>query len=84
VATTTVKTLNPTAGQVGPPADEFELYNTTVDPGEMSNLYNNSQYADIQQTMVQLLAAERKVKRLTPVIEPWANGTAQQFPFTPN
>lgn len=84
VATTTVKTLNPTAGQVGPPADEFELYNTTVDPGEMNNLYNNSQYADIQQTMVQLLDTERKAKRLTPVVEPWANGTAQQFPFTPN
>ncbi len=84
VATTTVKTLNPTGGQVGPPADEFELYNTTVDPGEMNNLYNNSQYSDVQQTMVQLLDTERKAKRLTPVFAPWADGTIQQFPFTPN
>ena len=84
VAQTTVKTLNPTAGQVGPPADEFELYNTTVDPLEMSNLYGNSQFAATQTLMVNLLATERSVKRLTPVIEPWADGSAQQFPFTPN
>jgi choline-sulfatase len=84
VATTTVKTLNPTSGQVGPPADEFEMYNTTVDPGEMNNLYNNSQYSDVQQSMVQLLDTERKAKRLTPVFAPWADGTIQQFPFTPN
>jgi choline-sulfatase len=84
VAQTTVKTLNPTAGQVGPPADEFELYNTTVDPLEMSNLYGNSQYAATQTLMVNLLATERSIKRLTPVIEPWADGSAQQFPFTPN
>jgi hypothetical protein len=50
----------------------------------MSNLYGNSQYAATQTLMVNLLATERSIKRLTPVIEPWADGSAQQFPFTPN
>ncbi len=84
VAQTTVKALNPTSGQVAPPADEFELYNVTTDPAEMSNLYGNPQFSRTQQVMVNLLAAERSAKRLTPVQAPWANGTAQQFPFTPN
>lgn len=84
VAQTTVKALNPTSGQVAPPADEFELYNVTTDPAEMSNLYGNPQFSRTQQVMVDLLAAERSAKRLTPVQAPWANGTAQQFPFTPN
>lgn len=84
VAQTTVKALNPTSGQVAPPADEFELYNVTADPAEMSNLYGNPQFSEPQQLMVEFLAAERAAKRLTPVQTPWADGTAQQFPFTPN
>lgn len=83
-ATTTVKAINPTAGQVAPPADQYELYNATVDPLEMNNLYNNSQFSTVQQTMVTLMTKERTAKRLTPQEEPWADGTAQQFPFTPN
>ncbi|MCF8551823.1 MAG: sulfatase-like hydrolase/transferase, partial [Candidatus Nanopelagicales bacterium] len=84
VATTTVKAFNPTNGQVAPPADEFELYNTTVDPTEMNNLYNNSDYAATQAIMANLLTVQRSTHRLTPVTEPWADGTMQQFPFTPN
>jgi hypothetical protein len=84
VATTTVKALNPTSGQVAPPADEFELYNTTADPTELNNLYNNRDVAATQAIMVNLLNIQRTTHRLTPVTEPWADGSAQQFPFTPN
>jgi choline-sulfatase len=83
-ATTTVKAINPTAGQIAPPADQFELYNTTTDPLEMNNLYDNPEFSSVQQAMVALMTKERTVKRLTPDQEPWANGSAQQFPFTPN
>jgi len=83
-AQTLVKALNPTSGQVAPPPDEFELYNVTSDPAEMSNLYGDSRFSTMQQVMADLLAAERAAKRLTPVQAPWADGTAQQFPFTPN
>jgi len=83
-AQTLVKALNPTSGQVAPPPDEFELYNVTSDPAEMSNLYGDSRFSTTQQVMADLLAAERAAKRLTPVQAPWADGTAQQFPFTPN
>jgi hypothetical protein len=83
-ATTTVKAVNPTAGQVAPPADQFELYNATVDPLEMNNLYDDPQFGSIQQAMVALMTKERTVKRLTPDQAPWADGSAQQFPFTPN
>lgn len=84
VAQTVVKAPNPTNGQVAPPADQFELYNATTDPAEMSNLYGNSDYAATQAVMAKLLDAQRAAKRLTPTIQPWADGTMQQFPFTPN
>ena len=84
VAKTVVKAANPTDGQVAPPADQFELYNATTDPAEMSNLYGNSDYAATQAVMAKLLDAQRAAKRLTPTIQPWADGTMQQFPFTPN
>ena len=48
VAQTTVKAANPTNGQVAPPADQFELYNATVDPAELTNLYGNPNYAATQ------------------------------------
>ena len=84
VAKTVVKAPNPTNGQVAPPADQFELYNATTDPAELSNLYGNSDYATTQAVMAKLLDAQRAAKRLTPTIQPWADGTMQQFPFTPN
>jgi hypothetical protein len=81
VATTVVKQLNPTGGQIAPPADQFELYNASTDPAELVNLYGNSNYAGIQQVMAALLNAERSAKRLEPTQQPWADGTMQQFPF---
>ena len=84
VAQTVVKAPNPTNGQVAPPADQFELYNATTDPAEMSNLYGNSAYAATQAIMAKMLDEQRAAKRLTPTQQPWADGTAQQFPFTPN
>jgi len=84
VAQTTVKTMNPTNGQIAPPADQFEMYNVTADPGEMSNLYGDAEYADIQKLMASKLTRERTTKRLTPVTQPWADGSMQQFPFVPS
>ncbi len=83
VAVTTVTAPNPTDGQVSPPADQFELYNVTQDPAELSNLAGNPDYADVQTLLAQMLAAQRSAKRLAPILEPWADGTAQQFPFVP-
>lgn len=80
-ATTIVKALKPTAGQIAPPADQFELYNTEADPAEMTNLYGNATYATTQAVMAKLLQVEKTAKRLTPVMQPWADGTMQQFPF---
>lgn len=80
----TVKALNPTSGQIAPPADQFELYNATVDPAELTNLYGNPAYASQQEVMAKLLNAERDAKRLTPVQQPWSDGSAQQFPFIPS
>jgi hypothetical protein len=61
-----------------------ERYNATVDPAELVNEYANSLFAAQLATMQELLDAQRKLKRFDPVIEPWADGSAQQFPFTPN
>ena len=84
VAVTTVKTANPTGGQIGPAPDEFELYNVTQDPTELNNLAGNSAYASQQQVMSQMLQAQRAEKRLSPETMPWADGTFKQFPFAPN
>ena len=83
-AVTTVKSLTPTAGQIGPAPEQFELYNATVDPAELVNEYGNAQFAEQLAIMQNLLDAQRKLKRLDPVIEPWADGSAQQFPFVPS
>jgi choline-sulfatase len=83
-ATTTVKATNPTTGQIAPPADQYELYNPTVDPAELDNLYGISQFAEQQEIMLNLLTAQRQQKRLAPTEQPWADGSAQQFPFTPS
>lgn len=85
VATTTVKVAsNPTDGQVLPPADQFEMYNLTVDPLELSNLAGNADYSTVQQIMAKLLKEERAAKRLMPTVQPWADGSLQQFPYTPS
>jgi len=83
VAETTVKNFNPTGGQIAPPADQFELYNVTEDPAEMDNLYGNSEYTGVQAIMAKELNRQRSEKRLTPKTEPWADGSARQFPFIP-
>ena len=84
VAVTTVKAVNPTTGQVAPPADQFELYNVTLDPTEMTNLYTNSASAGTLQVMQLILQEQRATKRLAPLAQPWADGSMRQFPFTPN
>lgn len=84
VAVTTVKTANPTAGQVAPPADQFEMYNVSQDPAELSNLAGNSAYAPQQAILAKLLDAQKATKRLDPVTMPWADGQMQQFPFSPS
>ena len=84
VATTTVKAANPTTGQVAPPADQFELYNLTIDPTELTNLAGNAAYVETQRQMQTLLNSQRNEKRLSPTMQPWADGTAKQFPFTPS
>ncbi len=83
VAQTTVKTMNPTNGQIAPPVDQFEMYNVTTDPGELTNLYGNSAYSDTQQILANTLSRERTTKRLSPTYQPWADGSMQQFPFVP-
>ena len=80
VAVTTVTALNPTDGQVAPPPDEFEMYNLTRDPAELTNLAGNPDYAQQQQALAQLLAAQRTAKRLAPTQQPWADGSLKQFP----
>ncbi|MFM8597537.1 MAG: sulfatase-like hydrolase/transferase [Verrucomicrobiota bacterium] len=83
VAVTTVKTPNPTDGQIAPPADQFEMYNLTADPAELTNLVGNADYSVQQAALAKILTAQRTAKRLEPVIMPWADGTAKQFPFVP-
>ncbi|MEN8902600.1 MAG: hypothetical protein ABF312_01245, partial [Candidatus Nanopelagicales bacterium] len=84
VATTTVKAASPTSGQIAPPPDQFELYNVTIDPTEMTNLYANGASLGTLKIMQALLQAERAAKRLEPVTKPWADGTAQVLPFIPS
>jgi choline-sulfatase len=46
--------------------DQFEMYNVTDDPMELSNLFGNSAYASEQNQLAQLLQQQRCAKRLTP------------------
>ena len=55
----------------------------TEDPAEMDNLYGNSEYTGVQAIMAKELNRQRSEKRLTPKTEPWADGSARQFPFIP-
>ena len=81
IATTVVKTTNPTNGQIAPPADQYEMYNVTADPTEQNNLAANAAYADQRTLLEALLNEQKNTKRLNPTSQPWANGSMKQFPF---
>ena len=76
VATTVVKLHTATPVTVLPPADEFELYNMTLDPTELANLAGQSAYASVESSMVELLSQERTRKRLVPVPVPTTSGSS--------
>jgi hypothetical protein len=58
VATTTVKDA--------PVADQFEVYNVTADPTEMTNLADDPRWASIVSQLAGMLVEQRRAKRLTP------------------
>jgi len=49
-----------------PLADQFEMYNVSDDPMELTNLYGNPAYAGQQNTLAALLAQQCSQKRLQP------------------
>jgi choline-sulfatase len=49
-----------------PRADEFEMYNVSDDPMELSNPYGNPTYTSQQSTLAALLAQQCSQKRLQP------------------
>ena len=49
-----------------PRADEFEMYNVSDDPMELTNLYGNPTYTAQQSTLAALLAQQCREKRLQP------------------
>jgi len=49
-----------------PHADQYEMYNVTDDPMELSNLYNDGIHTARQHQLAQLLEQQRCAKRLTP------------------
>ena len=83
VAVTTVKTTNPTDGQIAPPPDEWELYCTSRDPMELNNLYGNPAAGPQFEILLKELNVQRALKRRQPTDEPWADGSAVQFGFNP-
>ena len=50
-----------------PVADEFELYDLTSDPMELSNRYGDPACSTQQATLVAMLADQRARKRLSPL-----------------
>jgi choline-sulfatase len=50
-----------------PVADEFELYDLTSDPMELSNRYGDPTCSAQQAAMVEILADQRAKKRLSPL-----------------
>lgn len=50
-----------------PEPEEFELYNVTADPLELTNLADDPAYADRRSQLSEMLDAEREAKRLNPV-----------------
>lgn len=83
VATTTVKTTNPTNGQIAPPPDQWEMYCTSRDPMELNNLYGNPVHGPQFEILLKELNIQSNVKRLVPTEQPWADGSAVQFGFNP-
>ena len=67
-ATVTVKVpaAQQTADTIAPPSDEFELYNVTADPLELTNLYGNATYADTQEKMAAYLKHVQVHMRVVP------------------
>ncbi len=53
-----------------PAPDEYELYNVTEDPMELTNLANDPAYADRRAQLEALLAEQRTAKRLMPISGP--------------
>jgi choline-sulfatase len=49
-----------------PRPDQFEMYNVTDDPMELSNLWGNAAYAAQQAVLAQALVQQRCAKRLVP------------------
>jgi choline-sulfatase len=49
-----------------PEPEEFEMYNVSRDPMELTNLYDAPGYETIQRTLAQLLDEQREQKRLRP------------------
>jgi choline-sulfatase len=47
-------------------ADQYEMYNVTTDPMELSNLAGSDPFASIEAQLRDLLTAQSKSKRLTP------------------
>jgi choline-sulfatase len=49
-----------------PVPEEFEMYNVSLDPMELNNLYNDGIHTEQQQRLAQILEQQRCAKRLTP------------------
>ena len=82
-ATTVVKTAQPTTGQIGPAPDQYEVYNVTQDPLELSNLASNPNSAATVSLLQGILNEQRTLKRLTPVTQPWADNALLDQSVTP-
>jgi choline-sulfatase len=50
-----------------PLSDQFEMYNITADPMELTNLAGNRKYAKVQNMLNDLLIAQSCAKRLQPI-----------------
>jgi len=83
VAVTTVKTANPSADEIAPPPDQWELYCTSRDPMELTNLYGNPAAGPQFEILLKELNIQSNLKRRQPTNEPWADGSAIQFGFNP-
>ncbi len=82
VAVTTVKTQDPSDGEIAPPPDEWELYCTSRDPMELTNLYGNPAVGPQFEILLKELNVQRNLKRRKPTNQPWADGSAVQFGFS--
>ncbi|WP_020562229.1 sulfatase-like hydrolase/transferase [Methylosarcina fibrata] len=49
-----------------PVTEEFEMYNVSLDPMELNNLYNDGVHTEQQQRLARILEQQRCTKRLTP------------------